>query len=96
MCEKGNLKKVHVIYDLKPPRENDIYVDSCIAEEIQYLNDKGIKTMGCCCGHGEKPPLCLINVDSIKLCEKLGYNVHEISPAHTKSGIVQVYLKDSK
>ncbi|MCM3129001.1 hypothetical protein ACFQ3J_08850 [Paenibacillus provencensis] len=27
-------------------------VDACIAEEIQELNDKGVITLSCCCGHG--------------------------------------------
>lgn len=30
-----------------------VKVDSCIAEEIQDLNNKGVITLGCCCGHGQ-------------------------------------------
>ncbi|MEK5089065.1 hypothetical protein MKY98_19370 [Paenibacillus sp. FSL M8-0228] len=38
------------------PRESGrtvVPVDACIAEEIQALNDKGVITLSCCCGHGE-------------------------------------------
>jgi len=31
---------------------NIVPVDSCIASEIQQLNDSGVVTVGCCCGHG--------------------------------------------
>jgi len=95
MCEHGTLKKVHVIYDLQPPRENDIYVDSCIADEVQLLNDKGVKTMGCCCGHGQGdyPPECLIDDSSADLCKELGYDVHKYTPSHTESGILEIWLK---
>ncbi len=27
-------------------------VDSCIAKYVQALNDAGLYTSGCCCGHG--------------------------------------------
>jgi hypothetical protein len=30
-----------------------ISVDSCIADEVSELNRVGIKTLGCCCGHGK-------------------------------------------
>lgn len=29
-------------------------VDSCIAPIVQALNDAGIYTSGCCCGHGKE------------------------------------------
>lgn len=28
-------------------------VDSCIAKYVQALNDAGLYTGGCCCGHGK-------------------------------------------
>lgn len=50
MCIHGTLTYVNVIN----PKQSkpQIPVDSCIAEEIQYLNNKGVVTLGCCCGHG--------------------------------------------
>lgn len=93
MCEYGNLKRVHVIYDGYPPRDNDVLVDVCIADEIEYLNKKGVKTLGCCCGHGEGYPQCLIHESSIGLCKEMGYKVREYSREHTECGIHEILLK---
>lgn len=30
-------------------------VDGCLVGEINRLNNSGVKTIGCCCGHGKKP-----------------------------------------
>ena len=30
-------------------------VDECIAPLVQLLNDHGVRTIGCCCGHGKGP-----------------------------------------
>jgi hypothetical protein len=51
MCLYGNLKLVKVLNQ----NQNNKYVkvDACIANEIQSLNDKGIITLNCCCGHGK-------------------------------------------
>jgi hypothetical protein len=44
---------------------SDITVDYCLVPEINRLNNAGIKTIGCCCGHGRRvgyiqvDPLCL-------------------------------------
>lgn len=32
---------------------NIVPVDACIADEIQELNDKGVKALSCCCVHGK-------------------------------------------
>lgn len=48
MCIHDTLRPVSVIH----PRKKQVLVDACIAEEVQELNNKGIKTVGSCCGHG--------------------------------------------
>ena len=50
MCLYGNYRNVNIIN----PNQNksQVAVDACISEEIQELNDNGIITLGCCCGHG--------------------------------------------
>lgn len=47
MCYHGTLEYVKVINSDKP-----VVVDACIADEIRELNEKGVITLGCCCGHG--------------------------------------------
>lgn len=51
MCLHGIYRWVDVIN----PDQNRkrVKVDACIADEIQWLNDQGIITLGCCCGHGK-------------------------------------------
>lgn len=52
-----------------------IYCDKCLATEIKLLNEMGIKTIGCCCGHGKGKDYSYIQV-APECCEKmkeLGY-----------------------
>ena len=54
--------------------KTNILVDECLADEIENLWNKGIRTTGCCCGHGKY--LGFINVcqdDDIEKMEHLGY-----------------------
>ena len=32
-----------------------IRIDPCMKHIIDFLNHKGVKTVGCCCGHGKYP-----------------------------------------
>ncbi|UXJ67818.1 hypothetical protein [Lysinibacillus fusiformis] len=50
MCLYGVYRWVNIIN--KNQNKNVVAVDACIAEEVQILNERGIKTIGCCCGHG--------------------------------------------
>ena len=34
-------------------RQKVVGIDACIAPIIKALNDAGIKTINCCCGHGK-------------------------------------------
>jgi hypothetical protein len=79
MCQYGSVKQIHVIRRNNPSVPDgwhSIYVDECISNYVQKMNDEGIITVGCCCGHGERPPEVLISVESILLLEKLGYEYH--------------------
>lgn len=89
------MELVNVIHDMNPPRENSVLVDSCIAYEIQQLNDMGVKTLGCCCGHGNALPQCLIDATSISKCINLGYKIQEYSNEHSNRGIYQIVLKSN-
>lgn len=93
MCKHGTLKEVR----LNRPREVSgryvVPVDACIADEIQMLNDIGIITYGCCCGHGETFPQCLVDISSKEKLEELGYELFEYSKQHSQNGIYQIKLK---
>lgn len=50
MCLYGVYKQVKIKYPNK--QDKIVPVDACIANEIQKLNDLGVETTSCCCGHG--------------------------------------------
>ncbi len=50
-----------------------IKVDDCIAQEIVWLNSCGVRTEGCCCGHGKFNPEAMIKPSSKKRAIELGY-----------------------
>ena len=92
ICKHGTLTFIK----LNRPRESgrtEIPVDSCIADEIQMLNDLGVITYGCCCGHGQFSPQCLVDIDSKDLLESNGYQLREFTDSHTREGIHEILLK---
>lgn len=44
--------KCHVPTKLKDNQGRTIYVDKCLKEAVENLNDMGLKTVASCCGHG--------------------------------------------
>ena len=54
-----------------------VNVDKCLLPEILQLWEMGIKTTGCCCGHGNKSA-AYIGVDEsyIDKMKSMGYEVH--------------------
>lgn len=79
MCKWGTDTVIHVI------RRNNPYVpdgwhpmgvDSCIANYVQRMNDLGIVTLGCCCGHGQGPAWVQVAPTSIPRMERYGYAWH--------------------
>ena len=51
-----------------------ISVDECLADEIQAIWAKGIRTNGCCCGHnGQAPPYIGVFEEDIEKMRALGY-----------------------
>ena len=52
MCKRGNTVKMElpIVGDF---RQGIADIDKCLAPIIKALNDGGVLTTGCCCGHGE-------------------------------------------
>jgi hypothetical protein len=52
-----------------------VAIDRCLLPEVKGLWENGIRTTGCCCGHG-KTELAYIGVDSqdVSKMELLGYS----------------------
>lgn len=58
--------------DIKEYKTN-ILVDECLSEEIESLWSNGIRTTGCCCGHGKYLGFINVRKDDIDKMECLGY-----------------------
>ena len=60
-------------YNLCEGFKSHIPIDKCLEEEILTLWQKGIKTTGCCCGHGKVLGYIGVTEDCIERMEELGY-----------------------
>jgi hypothetical protein len=64
MCEWGTS------VDLQPPawwnwHRPTIAIDACIVDALQALWDRGVVTLGSCCGHGRQRPNLVLNEDPV-------------------------------
>ena len=50
-------------------------IDKCMLPEVLDLWEKGIRTTGCCCGHGRREPFIGVYFDDIEKMKSLGYKV---------------------
>ncbi len=60
-------------YDCYESTEYGFDVDSCLVGEINRLNADGIKTIGCCCGHGKQQGYIQVAPDFVDKMFELGY-----------------------
>lgn len=56
-------------------RPKYISIDKCLLPEIMHLWELGIKTTGCCCGHGTAEPFIGVKFEYIGKMKELGYVV---------------------
>lgn len=52
---------------------SQVCIDPCIEDVIKYLWDKGIETLGCCCGHNVINGYVDVHPDCWAQMEALGY-----------------------
>lgn len=64
--------------------KTNILVDECLADEIESLWNKGIRTAGCCCGHGKYLGFINVYQDDI---EK--WNIWDINIIYLKMILVE-------
>ncbi len=59
MCKwHGGTYEGNLPVKLAHPKQNGqqiAHVDACIQSMVQALNDAGLQTLNCCCGHGQRP-----------------------------------------
>ena len=64
MCAWGINRPVTLAYQMLVSGRTEVDVDACLAPLIQALNDAGVQTVGCCCGHGRGQGSVLIQQDA--------------------------------
>lgn len=52
-----------------------VSIDRCLINEVTHLWELGVKTTGCCCGHGKHSPFIGVEFACIDKMKKLGYKV---------------------
>jgi hypothetical protein len=107
MCKWGTSSIVWIATDSMPgwrkkngleQREDGrwpIPVDACIAEYVQKMNDLGIATVGCCCGHGKTPwASILVHPDSESLLVQHGYEFsdYHITPSEPRNWLSHLFV----
>lgn len=53
--------------------KESIWLDGCLENEIKNLWKHGIRTRGCCCGHGKELGYIIVDMEDISKMVKLGY-----------------------
>lgn len=56
----------------------NISCDKCLATEIRMLNDAGIRTIGCCCGHGADVGYIQVDPQYFDEMKWLGYTERKL------------------
>jgi len=56
-------------------RRKNVAIDKCLLPEVLKLWEQGIKTTGCCCGHGREEPYIGVDFGDIEKMKSLGYRV---------------------
>lgn len=69
--------KDFIPYNSRDGFKHTIPVDACLADEIENLWKNGIRTRGCCCGHGVWLGFIEVVEEDIPKMEQMGY-VHYI------------------
>jgi len=63
MCKWGTDAIVTLAHPLPVSGPTEVAVDACLAPLVQLLNDYGVHTTGCCCGHGQADGTVLYQQD---------------------------------
>ena len=68
--------KCHVETSVKDSKGNPVFVDKCLKEAIELLNEHGFKTIASCCGHCKISPTILIEQSQPEQDELQAYHLN--------------------
>ena len=82
-CNKAKIGTYDCVYCIMPPFETGCFekkfkfvsIDKCLLREILDLWEQGIKTTGCCCGHGTTEAYIGVEFEDIDKMKALGYKI---------------------
>ena len=66
MCDHGTMTVVTTpdwFWEERHHPEKGIAIDSCIADDLAAAWEAGVRTLGCCCGHGDETPSVVLTQD---------------------------------
>ena len=66
MCDHGTMTVVTTpdwFWEERHHPEKGIAIDSCIADDLAAAWEAGVRTLGCCCGHGDEAPSVVLTQD---------------------------------
>lgn len=67
----------NIITDFDFYKNNEINIDECLVDEIKNLWNKGVHTIGCCCGHQDTlPKHIMVERTDYKKMLDLGYDMY--------------------
>lgn len=69
-----------------------VAVDECLADEIESLWAQGIKTCGCCCGHGKEIGFIQVRDECIPKMRELGYEKYIYPDEHGGVGREDAFI----
>jgi hypothetical protein len=65
----------------------NIFVDTCIHDEIKYLLSNGVATRGhSCCGHGKAHAQAFVHPEYTEKAIELGYEVVKVNASNWEKG----------
>lgn len=75
-CEDIGFGTYNCAYNIMLPwTDKYVAVDKCLLPEVLTLWELGIKTTGCCCGHGKQGPFIGVTDEFIPVMKAMGYVV---------------------
>ena len=58
------------------PRNDSRFIDPCMVNLIAFLKERGIETVGCCCGHGIYPMTILVSTGEPRVTREICHNIY--------------------
>lgn len=55
-----------------------VMVDACLADEVAWLNGRGVRTLASCCGHGKEAGSIVIEPADERIAKLLGYESEQV------------------